>query len=406
MIDRIAEANDQVFGSGLDRDNRLDAIEKAIRNALEKGDAEDKSFRERVYRSAFAALDKALKANANVTVEAAIARRKSLQAKITEIESEFIPAVPAIGPADEGAASGPMPSVEIDPPAGRAAPAAVPAAAAPPGRTEPSFDAAPASPTGPAGSTEFTGEDVERLQMERPERRAAPADEVVADPDLSPHRERRRRPFAVLFAVVTLLALLAAGGWWARDTGLFKTFAERDTSVPNPPKSIGPEDFDADEEPVRTPVKPGQTERAGTWISVFSPADASTVSAPSGTSAEVVNSDEGQVLRIKSGDGAAVLFDVGPGILEKIAGKSAVFVIIARAEEGRDTQISVSCNFGELGDCGRKRYAVTHERGEFLFEVQLPDTKPGAGGTIAISSDIGDEGKAVDIFEIRVSAGN
>jgi hypothetical protein len=89
--------------------------------------------------------------------------------------------------------------------------------------------------------------------------------------------------------------------------------------------------------------------------------------------------------------------------LEQIAGKHAIFDIVASAEEGSETQISVSCNFGELGDCGRKRYAVGRELGEFLFEVELPNASPGAGGTIAISSDISNQGKAVDIHEIRVS---
>ncbi|QPC86708.1 hypothetical protein GA830_08140 [Mesorhizobium sp. NBSH29] len=387
----------------------MDVIEKAIRGALEKGDAEDKAFREKVYRSAFAALDKALQANTSVTVETAIVRRKALQAKITEIESEYIPAVPAIDPASVSLSpAAATPSVELDtPPVQRVQPATTTAAAT---RTEPSFDGAPAAAPQPAVSVEgdrttaFTDSDARALHVDRVAPRAESG--FAADPDLSPQRERRRRPFATLFALITLVALIGAGGWWAHDTGLFKTFAERDTSVPNPPKSIESEDFDADEEPVRAPLKPGETEPAGKWISVFSPADASSVSAPAGTSAEVVASDAGQVLRISSGDGAAVLFDVGQGVLEQIAGKRAVFVIVARAEEGQETQISVTCNFGELGDCGRKRYAVGYARSEFLFEVELPAKRPGAGGTIAIGSDIGTGGKAVDIFEIKVSAGD
>jgi hypothetical protein len=63
----------------------------------------------------------------------------------------------------------------------------------------------------------------------------------------------------------------------------------------------------------------------------------------------------------------------------------------------------VTCNFGDLGDCGRKRYAVGHERAEFLFELQVPAGKPGAAGTIAVNSDVSNQGKAVDLFEIRVS---
>ncbi len=92
----------------------MDAIEKAIRNALEKGNAEDRAFRERVYRSAFAALDRALQANPGVTVEVAIKRRKAIQATITEIESEFLPAVPDVG-------------LEVDASAGQPAATAAPA---------------------------------------------------------------------------------------------------------------------------------------------------------------------------------------------------------------------------------------------------------------------------------------
>jgi hypothetical protein len=474
----------------------LDAIEKAIRGAFEKGDAEDKAFREKVYRSAFAALDRALQANPNVTVETAIARRKSLQAKITEIESEFIPAVPEIDPAifdfsDDSAAppaiepaTRPAPSAPaIEPvvppvaPAAEAAPkrvepavptvdvsaptepAAAPAVEAPAidipnaaeapaievssksetpparpagvsSRTEPSFapeptfasepSVAPEPSAAPEPSVEavaaeqgedptaFTAPDVAALDMDPPRQPPAEEDsyEVSPDPDAAVVRERRR-PYAAMFIAVTLFVAAAMGLWWAVQTGLLKSPAERDTSVPNPPATAEAEDFiPEDEEPVLAPKKPGETDELKNWITVFSPADASQVSAPSDTSAEVVEDDEGSVLRIRSGtSGSAILFDVGQGVLEQIAGKRAIFDIVARAEEGQETQISVSCNFGELGDCGRKRYAVGHERGEFLFEIELPAGQPGAGGTIAISSDISNQGKAVDISEIKVSVG-
>ncbi len=114
--------------------------------------------------------------------------------------------------------------------------------------------------------------------------------------------------------------------------------------------------------------------------------------------------DTGSFLRIRSGaSGAAVSFDVGQGVLKELAGKHAVFDVIARAEDGKDTQMSVDCNFGELGDCGRKRYGVGHERNEYLFEVEFPAKQPGAAGTIAINSDFDKAGKAVDIYAIQVS---
>ncbi|TGP49076.1 hypothetical protein EN869_034085, partial [Mesorhizobium sp. M2D.F.Ca.ET.226.01.1.1] len=83
------------------------------------------------------------------------------------------------------------------------------------------------------------------------------------------------------------------------------------------------------------------------------------------------------------------------GVLEKLVGKHAMFDIVARSEEGKETQISVDCNFGELGDCGRKRYAVGYERNEYLFDVQFPAKHPGAAGTIAVNSDFDKQGKSV-----------
>jgi hypothetical protein len=68
----------------------------------------------------------------------------------------------------------------------------------------------------------------------------------------------------------------------------------------------------------------------------------------------------------------------------------------ARGADGQQTQISINCDFGELGDCGRKRYAIGYERGEYLFDVELSGNRPGAGGSIAINSDFANEGKAVD----------
>ena len=91
-------------------------------------------------------------------------------------------------------------------------------------------------------------------------------------------------------------------------------------------------------------------------------------------------------------------------MLEQIAGKKAVFDIVARAEEGKETQISVDCNFGELGDCGRKRYAVGYEKRRISVRDRAAGQAARApAASIAINSDFANEGKAVDIYEIRVS---
>lgn len=380
----------------------MDPVEKAIRNALEKGNAEDRAFREKVYRSAFAALERATASQPQLTVEMAIKRRQSLQAKITSIESEYLPAAPAL-PVHPGE----VPVVSLDEPqAGAEAVPEAPAVEAPaidaggepeaapsvaldrdagPSAAAPAVDLGP----GPAAEPVFDG--------------PVPAAATVA-PDRDERRAGKRRPLAAMFVTVTLLCAVAIGGWWAYELGLFKLPSG---PPPAPPQIVEEDDFDpAQEVPLQPgePGEPGGTQELRNWITVFSPDDPSAANAPSGASAEVSEDESGQFMRIRSGTaGAAVVFDVGQGILEQIVGKKAVFDISARSEDGTQTQISISCDFGELGDCGRKRYAVGYERGEYLFDVSLPANRPGAAGSIAINSDFSNEGKAVDIYEIKVS---
>ncbi|MER8752426.1 hypothetical protein NKH57_24720 [Mesorhizobium sp. M1050] len=381
----------------------MDAIEKAIRNALEKGNAEDRAFRERVYRAAFSALDRALKANPDVTVELAIKRRKAIQAKITEIESEFLPAVSDVGPQGDapavelGADSAPAVEAGQQP----SAPAVVDGPVQSASDAPRSASDAPRSrvlPVVPDIMPDAALPDAPSIDMSAPASAGAAAE--VA-PDRDERRIRGRRlPLTAIFLTVTLLAAVGIGLFFAVQTGVFKTQAQLDTAPPQAPPTVNDDDFT----PPGGPAKPGAADQAHDWINVFSPTDASHVSAPSDAKAEVMKDDTGSFLRIRSGaSGSAISFDVGQGVLEKLAGKHAVFDIIARSEEGKETQVSVDCNFGELGDCGRKRYAVGQQQNEYLFDVKFPDKRPGSAGTIAINSDFDKQGKAADIYEIRVS---
>lgn len=359
----------------------MDPIEKAIRNAFAKGDPGDPGFREKVYRSAFNALDRTLEANPGITVEKAIARRKKLQAQITAIEQEFVPPPVAV----ERFPAGEPPSVPLD-----ARPAASSGGPGRGRRVEPVL--------GEAGG-----------RFDGPPRLAG--DPAAVEPDPDARRARRpRRGWAVLFAAAVLLALVGIGAWWAYQTGLFLSAEERDTSVPNPPVELPAEDFSPDAPPEGQASAPPPLGAAPVadrdWIDIFSAADPSAVTAPSGASADMLQAEGETFLRVRSGaPDTAVMFDVGEGVLQALAGKTAVFNIVARAEgEGQETEIAVECDFGELGDCGRKRYAVGLTKAEHLFEVALPQGAPGAGGTIAVTSDVNGTGRSVDIFAIKAAA--
>ncbi|MCO5063951.1 MAG: hypothetical protein M9924_05985 [Rhizobiaceae bacterium] len=393
----------------------MDVIEKAIRNAFEKGDASDQAFRERVYRQAFAALDRVLQANPGVTVESAIKRRKSLQAKIVEIEQEFVhPAKPAsadplfvnVPPLPTGGQTAHAVPVSA-PPAIKADEAAVAEAhshAAEVSHNEEETNAESRLPEAdiPTVSVEVG----EQYQSDEPivptidrEPTHAPAQQELLTAERVVAPERRRRPMAAMFVAVTLFSILAIGIWWAMQTGLLGN-----TTQSEPVTTTAPEGEDYEPGADEPPVAPGQADAARNWIPVFNGNDPNSISAPGDTSAEAMHEEGSDFVRIRSGaSGSAVMIDVNQGVLEQIAGKRATFDIVAKAEEGQDTQMSVTCNFGELGDCGRKRYAVGNARSDFLFELDVPAAKPGAGGTIAINSDFDKEGKSVDIYEIKVS---
>lgn len=328
----------------------MDGIEKAIRDALEKGDAGDRAFREQVYRKAFGALDRALQKNPNVTVEAAIRRRNELKARVAEIEQEFLPAVEAGDPAMD---SGPV--------------------VAAPNRD---FEFAPEPGGEPHGVDAAT--------------RVVPA-------------RRSRGRFARIFVGSTLVAALAIGLWWAFDGGMFLTDAQRDTSVPNPPVALEEEDYvpsGSENAPATTATNTADRD----WIAVFDPQDPTTATAAGDATASVIQEDADPHLVARSGpSGSAIVFDVGQGILDQIAGRKVVFVVDAGTDEGKRTQIAVDCNFGNLGDCGRKRYLIDRDRGDYLFEIDVPDGNAGAPGSIAVVSDVEGEGRAVDIYGIRVA---
>lgn len=343
----------------------MDPIEKAIRSAFAKGDPGDRAFREKVYRSAFAALDRALEANPNMTGAVAVRRRQSLLAAVTAIETEFIPAKAAAPVSQQQA----QPQQQGQP--RQAAPRV--SVAEDTRRQEQVF-----APT-------LDGES----PLVAPRRPDKPAKKRGRDaaPGHAERQPRRRRGIAGLLIVLMVLIAGLAAAWWFAG-------ALRGPAAPPPVREETP------------PRLPGDAATLEGWIDIFTPADPTVVAAPGDSRAEVMDDDDGQFLRIRSGaSGSPVLFDIGQGVLEQVAGGRAVFNIVARGADGEGTQFAVDCSLAELGDCGRKRYDAGATRDDFLFEIELPASRADSGGTIAINPDVEGGGRSLDIFAIRVLPG-
>lgn len=375
----------------------MDTLERAIRAALEKGDASDRAYREKVYRSALAALERAVSAP-NVSPETGAERRAGLQEIIARIEREHLPpSPPRVAPASSAARPDAAPSIEIPDAHGRRDDAAdfVPQ------RHEP----APQQARTEAG----------RREPELTVTRDEPLDEYRIDADLDENVEgetretrRRRGSFAWVFIVITVITILAVGSWWAVSSGVLSP-GSQGGGVPNPSPIQDEEGFDpANPNASGSSTAPRlgtQQDVDPTAITLFTPEEPGEISTPGDAVAEVVGEGDAAMLRIRSGrSGSAIAFNVPQETLSQLAGRRSVFVVSARADNDEATQISVSCSFGEMGDCGRQRYDVGSQRSDFIFDVDLPSVQPGSDGTIAIVSDIDNAGKALDIYAIRVSA--
>lgn len=151
-----------------------------------------------------------------------------------------------------------------------------------------------------------------------------------------------------------------------------------------------------------------EEEDRSNWIGIFDAGDPSTVSASAGTELEILDRDQSKYLRVnaKANKSATVTFEVGQGVMRDLAGKHAVFDIAARAQEGKVVEISVECDFGASGGCGRQRYEVGFAPGDYLFDVEIPAGAGDAAGKIIVRPDSTGSGAFIDISELRATVPN
>lgn len=326
----------------------MDPIEKAIRNALEKGDALDPAFRKRVYASAEVALWRSMAAHPTMTTEARHDRIRKLHRFSAQIEDEFTAATEEfVAPLKSSAA----PKAELR---GR-----VP-------QHQPRPDAARGGEKRPVS--------VERLA------------------EASPRTGRAR---VRLLISIVFLALLVMLGWLFWTSGIPDRWTMKDgKSASNGSTSSG------------APRLGNASDESEGWISVFTPADAATIELTGGMAADLTGSGPSAYVLLNPPDGApgkaVASIEVGRGLLESFRGKKIVFDIKARASSANGAQISVACDLAGMGACQRTRFRLDNQVGDNLVSVQLNDNAPEASGVMSISPHIEGEAGPVEIHSIRV----
>lgn len=350
----------------------MDPFEKAIRGAFEKSDPSDIAVRRRVYRSALNALERALQGNDNVTDSQAKARRGKLKTLIKSIESEFTVAVPENKPADKVAAAL-APSVSIDNAPRNTAPRAAPPVAN--ARQEPSF-----------GNAEPAAAKVQELAIEEASKPGLAA-RIRTRNLRNEGKKSRWSKFAFNAAIFLLLIFVAIYAVrWVLSTDLrqFASSNSNDGNLEFTSQAVG-------------------AKQDKNWITIFDPQDVSTVRVGDGAQARLSADGRATYLQLASSTANSVtIFDVGLGVLQDFAGKDATIVIRAKTVRDEKSEMAVSCDFNVLGKCTRKRFTVTNELQDFIFDFSFANQTPANSGAIEIISDIEGGGIPLNLVAIQI----
>ncbi|MCU0831907.1 MAG: hypothetical protein MUC58_10435 [Rhizobiaceae bacterium] len=397
----------------------MDAVERAVRAALDKGNAEDRAFRMRIYASAQSALERSLAAR-NAPADQVDQRRRHLAAIIAGVEADFVPAMAAdhvdvavVAPPTgrmmaEPAAPVPEPfqaapaqiaepvvepvAVPVSEPQMQASPSVAPPSSGSL-RTEPAFmdpvltDPAPRS-AAPMDHQAGLRDGAAQAKPVAARQRAKPAtvDDLIGG---KPERPRSRWRWFSLAANAALLLALVLGGWWLYAEGM----RQYQAATTDAPSSSAP-----------VLAEPGTDPAAAArLLDVFRPQNADQLSVPSGAEARLVQRDGADALSIRAtAPGAAVGFAVGEGALREFAGRRVLFSITARAEGAGTVDTGVTCALAGLATCDRTRFRVTPGVAEYVLVATLAGGAPQGNGVITIEPDLSGGAAAIEILGIRM----
>lgn len=386
----------------------MSGLETAIRNALARSERANAEVRARIYQSARNALEAGLRKQEIRDPETIAAQRHRLEATIHQIEAEE----------RAGLVATPSHETRVDP--------VVEARPEPVMRAERDVRPEPTLDAEPRGGTERRMEaerpassDIGAIRPERADgfgkggKRPADAANAAAAAeaaDFRPERaakprKRRGRLFSFLLVVATLIAAFGALAWWVRTSGLLEDLRSgADNSTP--PATVSGEDFSG-EDPIKKALDT-QSRFTADWRAVFAPAETAKLSAGPAGRFEAVSTNEGPAVRVTSTNperDGAVEIAVSPEILGEMGGKTSTIAMTLQAVGDKPVQVTVECDFGTMGGCGRHRFTVS-ERTDILFQVEFEGSlSPSEPGKLLLNSDITGGDASVNLYAVRILPG-
>jgi hypothetical protein len=217
---------------------------------------------------------------------------------------------------------------------------------------------------------------------------------------------RRSRARSSVFTRIVVVGVLLFFGYmaaiWVNQSGLWAMIEQYRS---------GATDADTAESNAATPLikNPMDPRRSfdSSWQDIFKAADTASLETSGDAAVEQASAADGSYALVTSGSSGPtgnVSIPVSADILAGLAGKTSTIALTVGSGNDTSTQISVECLFPGLGDCGRHRFNVTAERGDFLLRLTLPaGNGTPSPGKIILSSDVTGGGKSIKLFAIRVT---
>lgn len=394
-------------------------FEDLIRRTLDQQGTGDAAGRQKIYASSRQALERMLGQNPDMAAAQMDAQRQRLETAIASIESEFAPPKPVAVPQPPvSAASAPQPVAppKDPPPAPVVSPTPPPVVASAP-RPQPVAASAPqvaAKPKPVPPPMPRLREDpvVETPRVDLPLPGSVGQERVDQSPvaPLAPERPvgdytseyrddllTKRKPYAKLLLWTIVIVGLAVCVWWAITFGPALLKRQFDGSVPNPAQTIESGSF-----------VPGGGDG---WLTAFLPGeDSQNVDTEGRGTADLFQNADSTFLRMASNAGSTantIRIKVPRGIMQAVRGKVATFEMTMRGPEGDGHQFAVFCEFGPLGECGRKRFRIRDKVEAFVFDVLVNDVAlpTNQDAYLVVNTDLSSSGKPVDLLAIRARTG-
>ncbi len=397
-------------------------IETLIRQALARQNGFDPMVRAKIYQSSRNALAKMIANSGAVPLEIINSRNRSLEQTISKIEQEFTSEMPKSATGGRQSAG----DHNLNDPSG---PNAVPQSFEPqafepqatsqqPFQQQNPIDPSTYSQNEPDNSSlpyQQYSEPVVPSPMNQSGQNPDPSfmatppageiyshDQSTIDPPYAgqaPEYSRpMRKPFRYVIWVIGII-ILAIAGWVAYTVTVSylknqKSNQTNQQSTPNSDNGV-----------------------AVDFLTILDPTEPSALITGGNGSAKILTDTSQAAIRIISVrkpdtpevQAGPMLLKLAPGVLKSIAGKKTTVEILAKSGDSGPATFTIFCDFGELGECGRKRFRIGLQPEAVVFSILISeDVKEDQNAFLAINTDVtsaaalSGRGSQIDIIYARL----